>query len=61
MTHEQFCYWLRGIVDTNTVLDARQMGTIRNKLNDLFEHVVEPVSPPRPLGGSRPDGAIAKC
>lgn len=36
-----FCFWLRGVIETHEQIDERVTNIIKNKLNNLFNHVVE--------------------
>jgi hypothetical protein len=40
-----FCSWLRGGLDFISPGDARQVATIRTKLNDCFEHAIDGMYP----------------
>lgn len=44
MISRDFCYWLQGYFEISVVnsLDAKQVGIIRNHLNLVFEHEIDP-------------------
>lgn len=36
-----FCFWIRGVLETHEKIDERVTKIIKDKLNNLFTHVVE--------------------
>jgi hypothetical protein len=78
MTARDFCYWLQGVFEvgiggnTGVPLSAEKVTVIRNHLNLVFIHDIDPTIPGDPaklqavhdgdkIGKVRPDGSIARC
>ena len=77
MKSVEFCYWLQGLFEVGkpTTLDAEQVTTIKNHLNMVFVHEIDPSYPqgqqkalnetheagkPK-IGGVSPDGMVMRC
>lgn len=75
MKSTEFCYWLQGLFEIGkpTTLDAEQVQTIKNHLNMVFVHEIDPSYPKEQqtalnkahegpkLGGVSPDGMVMRC
>lgn len=58
MKSRDFCYWLRGFFELTGAtagLDANQANTIRNHLNLVFKHEIDPE-----MGGPEQQKALNK-
>lgn len=72
MTPQEFCYWLQGYFELTgkeaESLSATQVSVMRNHLNLVFKHEIDPKYPGKPEelqaihdGNPLPSGIIARC
>lgn len=74
MNEREFCYWLQGFFELNAVavITPEQTNVIRNHLNLVFTHAIDPsysgdpatlqaIHDGKQIGQTMPDGSIARC
>lgn len=73
MTTRDFCYWLQGFFELNgmmlnTTLNPDQVKVIKNHLNMVFLHDIDPQAPKDQQaklnslhGGEEGSGVVARC